>query len=285
VSKIQYFVLNFLANSRTRKHHPNLLIKKFSPSAESISKNLSLLVEPQSPSRILSNIFWENIKWDYVNTVLRGEIRAIEIGCGSGRYGRKISKLTNIENYTGVDITYSSEWDLVNTQDFKFTIGSYEDFDTLVNNQNLIITQSALEHFEYDLKFFRLIGNYAKNVPFPVLSIHLLPSPVGLLKFLLHGIRQYNRKSLSRLVSVSQPTGDGQLYVLGGFRSNLFHLREITLRSLIFRKWVTEVNVEEYIARIFKPLARDSRSKSMGSPSFYALVLYWDKDTWTEEIV
>jgi hypothetical protein len=253
--------------------------------SKSIAENLNSLSEPQSPSRILSNVFWENIKWDYVNKVLQGEIRAIEFGCGSGRYGRKISKLTNIESYSGVDIAYSSEWESAKAQKFNFIVGSYEDFDTLVINQNLIMTQSALEHFEYDLKFFHSIGNYAKSVPFPVLSIHLVPSPVGLFKFLLHGIRQYNRRSLSRLVSEARPTGNGHLYVLGGFRSNLFHLREITLRSLIFRKWVTEINVKDYISRISKPLVLDSKSKSIGNSSFYALVLYWDKELWTEEII
>jgi hypothetical protein len=86
-------------------------------------------------------------------------------------------------------------------------------------------------------------------------------------------------------VSEAQPTGKGNLYSLGGLRSNLFHLREITLRSLVFRKWVTEVNLEKYISKVAKPLVLDSRSKYKGSSSFYALVIYWDEHVWMEEII
>jgi hypothetical protein len=101
-----------------------LSVRKFSPSAESVIENLNALIEPQSPSRILSNVFWEKIRWDYVKTCLNGEIRAIEIGCGSGRYGKKISKITKIKSYTGVDIAYSSEWNSKEAQDLNLIIGS-----------------------------------------------------------------------------------------------------------------------------------------------------------------
>jgi len=72
---------------------------------------------------------------------------------------------------------------------------------------------------------------------------------------------------------------------LGGLRSNLFHLREITLRSLIFRKWVSEINVDGYTSRVAKPLMLDSKSKSKGFPSFYALVIYWGKEINVERII
>jgi hypothetical protein len=237
--------------------------------------HLKSLSEPQSPSRILSNIFWESLDWHFITEILQGEIRAIEIGCGSGRYGRKISQLTQIESYTGVDIANSHEWNSNSDSNFDYVLGSYEDFDSIVTNQNLVFTQSAVEHFENDLKFFRLIGDYARSVSFPVLSIHLLPTPAGLYKFLLHGIRQYNKRSISNLVTFAGPSNYAVLYSLGGLRSNIFHFVGITLRSLILRKWIVSEPIESYKLKVAGPLVIDSKRKSIRHPSFYALVIYW----------
>ena len=285
IKKIQYFILNFICNLKCRVRIANFSTTKFSPTEDQIDLHLKSLSEPQSPSRILSNIFWESIDWRFVTETLQGEIRAIEVGCGSGRYGRKISQLTQIESYTGVDIANSPEWNSNSESNFDYVLGSYEDFDSLVANQNLVITQSALEHFENDFKFFRLIGDYARGVTFPVLSIHLLPSPAGLFKFLLHGIRQYNKRSISNLVTNAGPSSYAVLYSLGGLRSNVFHFVSITLRSLILRKWVVSQEIESYRLKVQRPLVIDSKRKSIRCPSFYALVIYWGEKPMTKDIV
>lgn len=285
LKKIQYFILNIICNLRCKVGVANFSSKKFSPSEDKIVSHLKSLREPQSPSRILSNIFWESIDWRFVNETLQGKIRAIEIGCGNGRYGRMISNLTEIQSYTGVDIVHSPDWDSNSESNFDYVQGSYEDFDSIVDNQNLVITQSALEHFENDLKFFRLIGDYANSVTFPVLSIHLLPSPSGLFKFLLHGIRQYNKRSISNLLTSASPTNHATLYSLGGARSNFFHLVSITLRSLILRKWIVSQEIESYKVRVQRPLVSDSKRNTLRCPSFYALVIYWGEEPMNRDIL
>lgn len=285
IKKIQYFILNFICNLKCKVRIVNYSTKKFSPTEDQIDSHLKSLSEPQSPSRILSNIFWESIDWSFVNETLQGEIRAIEVGCGSGRYGRKISQLTQIQSYMGVDIANSPDWNSNSESNFDYVLGSYEEFDSIVDNQNLVITQSALEHFENDLKFFRLIGDYARSVTFPVLSIHLLPSPAGLFKFLLHGIRQYNKRSISNLLSSASPTNYAVLYSLGGMRSNFFHFVSITLRSLILRKWIVSQEIESYKVKVQRPLVIDSKRYSSRCPSFYALVIYWGEEPMDRDIV
>ena len=285
IKKIQYFILNFICNLKCKVRIVNFSTKKFSPTEDQIDSHLKSLSEPQSPSRILSNIFWESIDWSFVNETLQGEIRAIEVGCGSGRYGRKISQLTQIQSYMGVDIANSPDWNSNSESNFDYVLGSYEEFDSIVDKQNLVITQSALEHFENDLKFFGLIGDYARSVTFPVLSIHLLPSPAGLFKFLLHGIRQYNKRSISNLLASAGPTNYAVLYSLGGIRSNFFHFVSITLRSLILRKWIVSQEIESYKVKVQRPLVIDSKRNSFRCPSFYALVIYWGEEPMDRDIV
>ena len=274
--KLKYFLFNLVNNLGTKVRLQNTRVAKFSPPQSAIVKHLSAANEPTSPSRIMSNIFWEQLDWQLIRAQLNGELRVLEVGCGTGRYGEKLNYLASIDSYKGVDIEVREEWQLNQHTHFVFEKASFEDFRTFTSRENLIITQSALEHFDRDLLFFESIGNYAKTCDYPVISIHLFPSPMCLFTFLFHGIRQYNRRSIAKLIKSSGVPQIADLFVLGGLHSNLFHLVQITLRSVILRKPLSSKHVSSYFSKISKVLVRDSRSKSKFSPSFYALVLAWN---------
>jgi hypothetical protein len=277
--KVSYFVLNLLSNLHSKYKTSEFLLRKFNPRDETLSSALMDISEPTSPSRIMCNMFWNDLDWSLMAQNLKGPLKVIEVGCGSGRYGLMLDGLSSINSYLGVDIKDSHDWHQNSSKMISFQIGSYEDFATHATDQNLIITQSALEHFNGDLDFFSSIGQYANSKNFPVLSIHLFPSTVGLFTFLLHGIRQYNRRTISDLVSIAKPQGPGTLYALGGWRSNFAHFTRITLKSLIFRKSLSANEVVSFLSKVRSAIRRDCESSSCLFPSFYALVISWNCDS------
>ena len=274
--KIGYLALNTLSNSTTKLNLGVVGVKKFQPSSQLIQDHFGDLNSLSSPSRIINNIFWEDLDWTLIRSQLGGQLRVIEVGCGTGRYGVKLRNIAQIDSYRGVDIEASSAWNEINLENFEFETDSYENFSTFTSGENLIITQSALEHFEKDVQFFDSIRQYAESIDYPLVSIHLFPSPACLFTMLLHGIRQYNRRTIAKLIRASGITSSTDLYILGGVRSNFFHFRELTLRSLVFRKPMGFKNLNRYLTIAQEAIIRDSLSPSKFSPSFYALVLSWN---------
>lgn len=58
-----------------------------------------------SPSRMLSNLFWLTIPWIEIKEELT-EINILDVGCGSGNYERKLLDYSNknISKYNGIGI-------------------------------------------------------------------------------------------------------------------------------------------------------------------------------------
>ena len=276
--KIKYFVLNLSNNLITKFDTRETNVRKFCPSKTVVVNHVNNLESVISPCRILCDVFWENLDWTMIQAQLKAELRVVEVGCGTGRYGEKLKSFANIESYLGIDIEPNDHWAVISSDKIHFQVGSYEDVLNLVRGQNLIITQSAIEHFEEDIVFFDLIKKYAESCDFPVMAIHLFPSPACLFTMLLHGIRQYNRRAIKQLVKVSGQTRASTLFALGGFRSNYFHFVELTLRSLVLRRPLATKDVKRYLNKASKVLVRDSNSKLKFSPSFYALCLTWRVD-------
>jgi SAM-dependent methyltransferase len=277
--KIKYFALNLKNNIHTQHRNSEFILRKFNPGIQSFESMLNEMSEPTSPSRTICNMFWRELNWDGIRDTLTAPIKLLEVGCGSGRYGFMIDGLTPIESYLGVDISESGEWNSKASERLQFRVDSYENLLKYATNQNLIITQSALEHFSGDLQFFSSLGKYADSVDFPILSIHLFPSPVGLIKFLLHGIRQYNRRTISTLIKSANCHERGHLWALGGIHSNFAHITQITLRSLFMRKPLTSNDVTKWREKLRRSIARDFNSSSVLFPSFYALIISWNCDS------
>lgn len=275
-SKYLYLFVNAILGFIPVWPSKNLPINKFIPNLELSKRVASQQDSAVSPGRFLSNIFWESLDYNSLSAVLRDQLRVLELGCGSGVYGKKISNLHDIYSYTGVDIQSNQNWSELDPELFEFRKDTYENFDLIVTNQNVIITQSALEHFEKDLTLFRLINSYASAREFPVVSIHLMPSASSLYTFLWHGIRQYGRLHLKRIRSKSSNSSQFQVYTLGGFPLNWFHFRKITLPQIFSKSPLISSDKEKYFVSLLSATKLDSMKSSSRFSVFTAIVILWN---------
>jgi SAM-dependent methyltransferase len=278
IHKYLYLASNFLISFIPSGWPKGLERIKFQPSSEEILRTANEEEFPISPSRLLSNTFWNSINWNYLQGILASEIRVAEIGCGSGRYGNRLQGLTPLDSYLGIDLFKNSAWETCTNENFSFVQASYEDFSHLVNSENFIITQSAIEHFDEDLKLFEDLNNFAENKTDPVVSIHIFPSAFCILTFLWHGIRQYGSFEIRRIIRRMPQASSKILFSLGGIHSNIFHLRRITFPSVFSNIPLTDHSRDNYFGPLMQELKKDSESDSRRFASFYALVLAWNID-------
>jgi len=90
--KAQWLILNFLNNSFGEYRLDKDLLYKFVPIIFNpkpiICKKLT-----ESPARFLCNRFWTGLSWAEIFKLLGNNIHACEVGCGSGVYGKRLSRL------------------------------------------------------------------------------------------------------------------------------------------------------------------------------------------------
>ena len=109
---------------------------------------------------------------------------------------RKVWKITkkiigrNFKSYLGIDIKKRERWDN-SGKNLKFIKSDCYNIKKYLIKKNLIITQSALEHFKYDLKFFNILKNNLSKTE-KIIQIHLIPSYSCLFTYFWHGYRHYN---------------------------------------------------------------------------------------------
>lgn len=271
--KMMYLLFNgiqVLIPSLTR---PAPLLK-FTPNTNVVGELVALQEFPISPSRFLSNTFWMSRDWDELEQEIGEPLEVLEVGCGTGRYGALLKTLHPI-TYTGLDLFPSREWEKLRLEGLTFFQDSYENFSEIVSTQNLIITQSALEHFDKDLILMQDIGEYARNRTGNTCAIHLFPSSTGLFKFIFHGIRYYNLRTVGKLISKSNSPEKIEVYVLGGPFSNAFHISNITLRSLFLKKPIQTIEKTRYFDKLSNAIKLDAKWAPKNCASFYALVMVW----------
>ena len=278
INKYLYMFLNAFLGCLPSNSPKILSRKKFIPSTETVTKVASKEIGVVSPARLLSNVFWESIDYASLSAVLGRPISVIEVGCGSGVYGERISKLVDIIEYTGVDIKENANWHLLDSSRFTFIKDTYENFGAFASTQNLIITQSALEHFENDITLFKMIDSYAVSCDFPVVSIQIMPSASSLYTFLWHGIRQYGKFHLNRLSAASSGSSQFRIYTLGGYPLNWFHFWNITLPQVLHRKPLISNERSHYFNLLLEAVKRDAKVKSSRFSVFTAVVILWNTD-------
>ena len=90
--------------------------------------------------------------------ILKRNYEILEVGCGDGKYGKLLKKIIgrNFKSYLGIDIKKRERWDN-SGKNLKFIKSDCYNIKKYLIKKNLIITQSALEHFKYDLKFFNIL--------------------------------------------------------------------------------------------------------------------------------
>lgn len=229
-----------------------------------------------SPSRVLCNLFWKKLNYKYIKEEL-GEINILDTGCGDGSYALKLNKYWDgINSYLGIDNFYNQNWDSLNKKyDFvKFLKISYLNiYKFIPKKTNIFISQSAIEHFHYDLEYFNQINKFIKSKKKNIIQIHLFPSPACLWLYLFHGFRQYNLRSILEIIDIfKNSTTYFKIYLLGGENSNKLHFKAITIPHFLFRD-TFKFNKKKYFRDLAKSIQKDSEVSSK-NPSFYALIIH-----------
>lgn len=229
-----------------------------------------------SPARTLSDLFWGSLDWESLARSLGNQVTVLEVGCGSGKYGAVLrDRLGNsFAGYVGLDITPHPRWhELRQDGRFKLVVGDSASISKHLSEANLIITQSALEHFEEDLTFFRQVAEHVAGRTRPLIQIHLMPTAACLSTFLWHGVRQYTPRTLSKITRLFDARTRKTLYSLGSDRCNRHHRRYITYPGLFGRKELRISHHAAYLLGLQNAIEEDQLSKGRKDPCFYALVM------------
>ena len=277
LSKVLYLTLNWLNNQLPYTAvDPAMAIEDFR--CDISEAQWQTLGQTSSPSRKLSDLFWQALPWVSINKEL-GPIQFVDCGCGGGNYGPKLLNWCKSGNaqYLGIDATFSNQWqDLTNLdQRLQFlqvdanTVGKH-----LPEKANLFISQSAIEHFDDDLVFFSTLKNFILKNKRPTVQIHLFPSAACLLLYLLHGVRQYTPRTISQITQLFRPFSYAVLYRLGGKACNRLHYDFITW-PLLIKKTVDlrQTRTDEYDQSLRNAIRADMLHPQ-SSPAFWALVVH-----------
>lgn len=283
-----FFIFNNLVNNLFPYTNvdDNLRIEKFVP--EKLKQVWALTDIKSSPSRKLSDLFLLNLPWEKIKLEL-GMINILDIGCGSGDLGSKLQVYScdNINNYTGVDIQKSENWYKLaekhgNFQFYQLDFSKISEH--ILNENNFIITQSAIEHFNQDLVFFEQIRKHLQNSSKNFIQIHLFPSSACIWLYPFHGVRQYTPRTVSKITMLLNDSSYSVLFKLGGKWCNSLHWQFITKPLYIQRTSdFRYTKTQEYDRLLFQAVEKDVNTKqSQKSPNFYALVIH---SNWREKIV
>ena len=278
--KIFWIFINFLNNNLAPKKVNNkkslIKVKKLNIIPSQINWNLLNPRYQMSPSRLIGDLFWSELPWELIKGEI-GEINTFDTGCGRGLYALFLNKLiNNMNSYVGIDFHKRDNWQKLMNQNSFITLieNSSSNISEFFDKEtNLFITQSAIEHFNYDLEYFQQIKKFIDKNKTNIIQIHLFPSPACLWLYLFHGVRQYNFRAIMQIIDIFKSTNSYfRIYPLGGNSSNLFHFLNITIPSL-FKKLNIESN-DQYTEKLKSSVSRDLQRGISDNPSFYALVIH-----------
>ncbi len=277
IAKAGYFLFNWLNNQRPdADRDPHLAVRDFARS--DLAARWPELPRGASPSRTLSDLFWLTLPWPALRAEL-GEIRVLDVGCGSGAYGPRLLSWSggHIASYTGTDARPHDGWAGLEASDprLRFFRADAGDFRaTIPKGTNMFVSQSAVEHFDEDLVFFEQIRDYTRTTQGPIVQVHLVPSDACLRLYHLHGVRQYTPRTLSKITRLFSPDAYAVAYRLGGRASNRLHYSFITKPLLILGGHdLRQDKPDEYERQLFDAMSSDMRSPH-GSPAFWALAIH-----------
>lgn len=273
--RVLWIVRNWLNNSRaTSQLDPALELFRFKTA--SAVADWSKIDMGASPSRRLSDLFWLSLPWRQITRELGDSVRVLEVGCGTGRYGLMLENCLGegLARYVGLDIRHHVQWDehQANVK-LAFVCADSANTQQYLADANLIITQSALEHFEYDMEFFRQMAAHVAAATQPLIQIHLMPSAACLTTFPWHGVRQYTPRTVSRITTLFGTETTRHLYFLGSAACNRIHRRYIIYPWLLRRGDLRQKRLGEYDRELREAVQRDDISPKQNQACFHALVL------------
>lgn len=275
IGRIKWIVYNAVNNRFPRTGvDPALAVERFDLSHADVHWDA---IDPQSsPSRRLTDLFWLDLPWGRLTALLGGEVRALEVGCGTGRYGILLRRCLGdrLKEYVGLDQAVHAEWaTLADSGPFRFVVGDAAAIDQHLKDANLILTQSALEHFEEDLTFFRQVADFVNAAARPIVQVHLLPSADSLTIFPWHGVRQYTPRTISKITMLHGPETSRTLYALGAAHCVRFQRRAITWPRLRGKQDLRQTDPVSYERQLREAIRADTRQPRPHAASFYALVM------------
>jgi hypothetical protein len=274
IHKILWIVLNALNNLQFPIFVKNLSVSTYSPGPV---LDATFKLGRLSPSRLLCNLFWESINFQEIRNFLGEPLNVIDLGCGDGDYSNKLDLLKS-ETYCGVDFRQHPNWysltscTSVVSPNISFTIADYLEITEYIQDKNLLITQSALEHFELDILLFEKINSHILKTGRPFVQIHLMPASSTFFLNLYHGIRQYNLRSIKKLISASTSSSQSMIYALGGKQVNKFHFSCITLPQLFNHQ--TFFHHLGYESELVRLATQPPDNVNFKDTNFYALVIF-----------
>jgi len=231
-----------------------------------------------SPSRTLANLFLMQLPWLRMQDEL-GDIRILDVGCGSGNNGPRLQAWSGgkVSSYVGVDIRTHDNWKGVVERhaECRFYCADALDISSyLIDDTSLIMSQSAIEHFQQDMDFFSEICAFIRRSGKPVIQVHLFPSAAGIRLYRWHGVRQYTPRTVSLLSRMFSEFSYSRLYCLGGAACNELHVESLTT-PLLAKAQLDKPRHRPgpFSDRVRAAIAADSAGVSREA-SFYALVIH-----------
>ena len=140
--------------------------------------------------------------------------------------------------------------------------------DLYLEKVNFLFTQSAIEHFENDLTFFKKISKYLNKKKKKFIQVHLFPSESCLYTYLFHGYRHYNYKMISKLTESSDDNHNFYLFHIGSKHTNKFTFQQITLNR-VFKRKVNPIDIK----KLKKSIQMDNEIETFNIASFYGLAM------------
>lgn len=270
LDKLYWIFINLLNNSFPNFNiDKKLIIKKYK------IKNNNLLFKKMdtksSPARILCDFFWMSFPWNKISLFNNNKIKILEIGAGKGVYANLLNNLLNdnLSFYTGIDINSSKEWNNFDNSKFAFHKDTSDNIINYIKEHNVLFTQSAIEHFENDLLFFKKISKYLNETQKNILQIHLFPSTECLGTYLWHGYRQYSPRNISKITKLFDERYNKILFKLGSSKSNYIHKKFITYPRIFQKKDLRFKKNNEYKSEFLLSLKGTKNIQT----SFYALII------------